>query len=87
MSAGYPLDEVECPRCQGNGEVETWGDVFCEGWVRCWECGGAGTFEVCANCLDDVLGCPVCRPPASDIASPSDALAAVSPSVEEGAAQ
>lgn len=73
MSA-YPLDEVECPRCQGTGEVETWGDMFCEGWVRCWDCGGSGVQWVCANCYDDWEGCTVCSPAASDCSS-SDAPA------------
>ena len=46
----YATEIVYCDRCDGMGEVED--DLWV--WVRCYQCGGRGTIEVCAVCLDEV---------------------------------
>lgn len=53
-------ETVECPSCDGTGEV-FWDtpDVY----SRCVSCFGSGTVEVCANCLDwGGDDCSVCSP-------------------------
>jgi hypothetical protein len=58
VSAAIPTEFVECDRCDGDGEIEG-EDFFCYPRV-CWQCGGTGTVEVCASCLDTGEECDVC---------------------------
>lgn len=34
--------EVECPDCEGSGEID-WGDDVTHDWIECPMCGGQGT--------------------------------------------
>lgn len=51
---------VECPQCEGEGEVESFEDIADHHfghstravWVECDECDGDGTIEVCAVCVE-----------------------------------
>lgn len=66
--ADYETEEVECGKCDGCGQVEWVDEVFDD--LRhgfCWECGGSGVVEVCANCYDDWNGCSVCNPQPSRV--------------------
>ena len=49
-------DWIDCPRCDGIGEVED--DLWV--WTRCYSCLGRGEIEVCAFCLDSGEECDVC---------------------------
>lgn len=74
----YPTEPVDCPRCDGDGEVCE-ADIFMgDGYRSCTYCMGRGEVEVCANCLDDLDGCTVCNPPASVVAKPTTTARAVS---------
>lgn len=71
----YPTEEVECPTCDGCGQVE-WSEDECDyGFAglfgQCGNCAGTGTVNVCANCYDDWDGCTVCNPRGPTPARPS----------------
>jgi hypothetical protein len=66
MSETYEREQVECPCCDGCGQVE-WREDECDfGFAgtmgACTYCAGTGMVEVCANCYDDFNGCSVCCP-------------------------
>lgn len=66
MTADYPTEPVECPRCNGSGEVEVELDLFAMSYGRCLDCAGTGWVDVCVNCGDDFNGCSVCCPSEHD---------------------
>ena len=57
MNTRYELETVECPDCEGRGEI-LWDmpDV----WARCSQCWGTGDVEVCAQCYDSGDPCGAC---------------------------
>lgn len=52
----YGTEIIDCPRCDGLGEVED--DLWV--WTRCYSCWGRGTIEVCAECGDSGEECDAC---------------------------
>ncbi len=52
----YGTEIVDCDRCDGDGEYED----DCWLVVRCYQCGGRGTIEVCAECCDSGEECDAC---------------------------
>ena len=52
------LTAFDCPRCQGEGEIEDDDDYYIHGInppgiIKCFECGGSGDFWECQDCLDE----------------------------------